>query len=399
MENHWRKDAWCELLYARALGPLCVCILCVLLCAGLWPFRAPKNNVEWLQGENGLRFGRHGIVASANGFGAASGRGACSLEIWLEPGRMDGSGTILSFDSSPYPSYAFALRQFDDGLAIQRGTVDAQGTIVRGWLKIDHVFEEGKRVVLTVTGGQEKTAGFITPGGVTPGSITSVYVNGARVKVSPEFGLVSGDWTGRLILGNSPINDSWMGQIGGLAVYDFELTPAQVAAHFERWTQQQAPAASGEKAPLAWYRFDEGKGGVVHDRTGSGHDLTIAARYFALHPAFLHPVWDQFRSRWDGGMSWSYWSDVLVNVAGFVPLGFFFTAYFSRAHTVSRPRILVVVLGLAISLLIEIWQHFLPTRDSSMADVITNTLGTVAGAALYRPVLRRTAGPSLRLIS
>jgi len=382
MGNDWREGGWREKLYARTLGPLCVCILCVILSAGLWPLRAPKNHVEWLKRENGLRIGRHGIVASANAFRASSERGACSLEIWLKPGRPgrmtgSGSGTILAFDSSPDPKFAFALRQFDDGLAIQRGALDARGSMVRPWLKVEHVFEEGKRVVLTVTGGRDGTTG----------NVTTVYANGAPVKVSPEFGLVSGDLTGRLVLGNSPIKDSWTGQIAGLAVYDFELTPAQVAAHYERWTQGQTPAADGEKTPLALYRFDEGRGDVVHDRMRSGHDLAIAERYFALHPAFLRPVWDQFRSRWDGGMSWSYWGDVLVNVAGFVPLGFIFTAYFLRVHPVSHPRVLVAVLGLAISLLIEIWQHFLPTRDSSMADVITNTLGTVAGAALCRPVL------------
>ncbi len=377
-EQDLRKDDRREKLYARILGPLCFCILCVLLSVGLWPFRAPKNNAGWLKEENGLRFGRYGIVTSATPFRSASKDGACSLEIWLKPGSMtgSGSGTILAFDSYSDPKFAFALRQFDDGLAIQRGTLDAQGTMVRPWLKMDHVFEEGKRVVLTVTGSQDETTG----------NVTTVYVNGARVKVSPEFGLVSGDLTGRLVLGNSPIKDSWTGQIAGLAVYDFELTPAQVAAHFERWTHQQSPAANGEKSPLALYLFDEGKGNVVHDRMGSGHDLTIADRYFALHPVFLHPVLDQFRSRWDGGRSWSYWSDVLLNVAGFVPLGFVFMAYFSWVHPVSRPWVLVVILGLTTSLASEIWQHFLPTRDSSMADVITNTIGTVAGVALYRMV-------------
>jgi VanZ family protein len=49
------------------------------------------------------------------------------------------------------------------------------------------------------------------------------------------------------------------------------------------------------------------------------------------------------------------------------------------------PRMVVVVLGLTVSLLIEILQHFLPTRDSSMTDVITNTVGTMAGVGFYRP--------------
>jgi hypothetical protein len=361
-----------ERVYARTLGALCVCILCVILTAGLWPFCAPKNDVEWLTRENGLRFGRHGIAASASAFRATSGDGACSLEIGLEPGRLDHSGTILAFDSSPDPKFAFALRQFGESLAIQRVSVDAQGTMVRPWLKMDRVFEKGKRVVLTITGGEEKT---------------SVYVNGTPAKVSSEFGLVNGDLTGQLVLGNSTIKDSWPGQITGLAVYDFELTPSQVETHFKRWTQGQGPVINEEKTPVALYLFDERKGSVVHDRMGSAHDLVIPARYFVLHPAFLHPAWDQFRSRWDGWMSWSYWSDVCLNVAGFVPLGFFFTAYFSLVRPIPRPRVMVVVLGLTISLAIETLQHLLPTRDSSMTDVITNTLGTMAGAAFYRPVL------------
>ncbi len=370
-------------MYAKSLGTVCILILCAILTAGLWPFRAPKNDVEWLSGESGLRFGRHGIVASANAFRAASGNGACSLEIWLEPARTNRSGTILAFDSSADPKFAFALRQFGDALAIQRARVDTQGTMTRPWLKADRVFVEGKRVALTITSSQEQTA---------------IYVNGKRVKVSSRFGLVNGDLTGQLVLGNSTIRDNWSGQIFGLAVYDFELMPSQVAAHFERWThQQQMFGVKGEKGPSALYLFDEGKGNAVHDHAGSANDLVIPARYFVLHPAFLHSVWDQFRSRWDGWMSWSYWSDVAVNVVGFVPMGFFFLAYFSRVRPVRWPSVLVALVGLSTSLLIEISQHFLPTRDSSMTDVITNTLGTLAGMAFYRPFL--IAKLSNRLIS
>lgn len=363
--GHYPGDS----VYARTLGTLCVCILGVILIAGLWPFRPPLNNVEWLPSENGLRFGDHGIVSSASPFRAVSADGACSFEIWLEPGRMDHSGTILSFDSSPDPNFAFALRQFGDSLAIQRARVDAQGRMVRPWLKTDHVFEKGKRVTLTIVGERQRTA---------------IYVNGVLVKVSSGFGLVNGDLTGRLVLGNSTVKDGWPGQIMGLAVYEFALTPSQVAAHVDNWTRDQAPAFTEEKLPVALYRFDERTGRVVHDQM-SGHDLMIPARYFVLHKAFLHPAWAQFRSRWDGWMTWSYWSDVCLNVMGFIPLGFFFTAYFALVRPLPRTRTVVILLGLSISLVIEVLQYFLPTRDSSMTDVITNTLGTVVGVAFYRP--------------
>lgn len=356
----------------RVLGGLCVCILCVILVAGLWPFSAPKNDADWLKGENGLRFGHDGIAASATAFRTNSPNGDCSLEIWLKPGGTDRSGTILAFDSSLDPKFSFALRQFGGGLAIQRASADASGTIVRPWLSTDRVFENGGPVFLTITGERKKT---------------SVYVNGVPAKVSSGFGLVNGDLTGRLVLGNSTIRDSWPGQIMGLAVYDFALAPSQVEAHAERWTKEQDPVVSGERHPLVLYLFDERKGSVVHDRMGSAKDVVVPARYFVLHPAFLHPAWDQFRSRWDGWMSWSYWTDLCLNIAGFVPLGFFFTAYFSLVRPIPRPRVMVVVLGLASSLAIEMLQHLLPTRDSSMTDVITNTIGTVVGVAFYQSAL------------
>lgn len=354
----------------RTLGALCICVLCVILTAGLWPFRAPTNNVEWLKGVKGLRFGHDGIAASSNAFHASSPDGPCALELWLEPGRKDHSGTILAFDSSPDPRFSFALRQFGDSLAIQRAQVDPQGTMVRPWLKTDHVLGSGKRVVLTITGRQKKTV---------------VYVNGVPARVSPEFGLANGDLTGQLVLGNSTIKDSWAGQIMGLAVYDFSLAPSQVEAHVERWTQGQVPVDGEDKPPIALYLFDESRGSVVHDLMGSEHDLVIPPRYFVLHPPFLHPAWDQFRSMWDGWRRWAYWFDIVLNIAGFIPLGFFFTAYFSLVQPIPRPQITVVALGLAISLAIEILQYFLPTRDSSMTDVITNTIGTMAGVAFYRP--------------
>lgn len=369
-------------VYRKALGPLCVCILGVILTAGLWPFHSPANNVEWLSGDAGLRFGHHGIVISANPFRMSSPDGACSLEILLVPEGTSRSGTILAFDSSPDPKFAFALRQFGDALAVQRSKVDKLGIRVRPWLRADRVFEQGKPVVLTITGSQDKTA---------------VYVNGVRAKVSSEFGLVNSDLTGHLVLGNSTVKDSWSGQVNQLAVYDFELTPSEIATHFVRGTHKPESAVNGKKAPVALYLFEENTGSVVHDRTSSANHLVIPKRYIVLHPPFLHPAWDQFRSRWDGWMSWGYWSDVLLNVAGFVPLGFFFMAYLSFVRPVIRPWVLVFILGLAISLLIEVLQHFLPTRDSSMTDVVTNTLGTVAGVALYRSTLlaRMLNQPSL----
>ena len=76
-------------------------------------------------------------------------------------------------------------------------------------------------------------------------------------------------------------------------------------------------------------------------------------------------------------------ADFLLNVVGFIPLGF---TYFFRQYRVSRKPVWQsaaesVTMGVALSLAAELIQAWLPTRDSSMADLIANTAGALMGAA------------------
>jgi VanZ like family len=69
--------------------------------------------------------------------------------------------------------------------------------------------------------------------------------------------------------------------------------------------------------------------------------------------------------------------DAAVNIVGFIPFGLLVSAYLHRGVTFpSYQAILLTILvsGLT-SLLIECLQAYLPTRTSSLPDVINNILG------------------------
>jgi glycopeptide antibiotics resistance protein len=78
--------------------------------------------------------------------------------------------------------------------------------------------------------------------------------------------------------------------------------------------------------------------------------------------------------------------DVLINFIGFIPLGFLLIATLSRIETVGdRTGLLVAVLiAFSFSLCIEVAQVWIPTRDSSMLDLLLNTFGGGAGVMLFR---------------
>jgi glycopeptide antibiotics resistance protein len=77
--------------------------------------------------------------------------------------------------------------------------------------------------------------------------------------------------------------------------------------------------------------------------------------------------------------------DILTNILGFIPFGFFFSAYLWMKKPRSNFRILLlsIIIAGCISLSIELTQVYLPTRNSQLTDVIMNILGTVVGVVLF----------------
>jgi len=200
----------------------------------------------------------------------------------------------------------FMVRRYRDGLLVThdaRVESDRTRTIK---FDVDHVFRPGRLVLVTISSGPKGT---------------TVYLDGQAVQSFAHFRISRSELAGELVLGTAPATYApWLGEVHGLAIYAEQLTPAEALRHYQQWTD--ASTSSDLDGAVARYTFAEGAGHEVRNQIPSGPDLEIPARFSMPHKAFLRPVTDEFKLDLD------YLNDVLVNIAGFVPLGVIVCAYF-----------------------------------------------------------------------
>jgi len=218
---------------------------------------------------------------------------------------------------------------------------------------------------------------FILSSGATG---LTIYAEGKPVFIRSGFGfsLLSGNrdpaW---LLLGNSPSGESpWRGDLLSLSFYAGALSPEEIAT----------PGID----PLVRYLFSEGSGAVCRGGGDPRYDLFIPPVFRAPVKPVLAPPW-KVRE-----YDLSFWVDVAVNILGLIPFGFTLSGWLRRdgGRKRSPVTVLVVLAGAGISLLIELLQVFLPTRDSSLTDFMNNTLGTYIGAMLFRVWFRKDSRSS-----
>lgn len=363
MYEHKHKDD------KKLLRILCVLVIAGVLVSTLWPFNPfPSNQVSWLPEGNAVRFGRHGVIVSRAPLtvGEPDSGPSCSLELFLSPAEAARSYTILNFYVPDNPGQ-FRVRQWTDGLLVTRNFRDAQDKIKTVKFDVDHAFQPGRLLLLTMTSG----AG---------GSI--VYLNGRKAQVFPRFTISRNDLAGQIVIGTSAVEyQTWPGEIHGLAIYSKELKPEDVLRHYELWTGGGPPDLDGATAR---YAFAERMGSEIHNAVPSGPDLEIPASFEIPYKARLKSPVREFE------MSQKYLVDVVLNIAGFVPVGFVLCAYLALTRPRPKAILYAVLAGGLLSFAIELMQAYIPRRVSGVTDIITNTLGAALGAWLARPNLTQT---------
>jgi VanZ family protein len=384
--------AWQKLdqMHSRTLGIICIVIVLITLVAGLWPFNFfLGNKVEWLMDRNGVHFYGQGMIISTEALNDFQNPSfpdrSITLEFWLRPLSVTRNlPHILTLYDGKAPDIAL-VGQWKTHLII-RSRTDNPSAHKRGKpyqeIGLSNALLKNRDVFITITSGSD-------------GSV--IYINGRLAQAYPRHRLLAETTPGdvRMIIGNGPTGKSyWNGNLMGLAVYNGALSADQVFSSYKIWTGHAAPPNSTGEGCLGMYFFQEKAGTVVHNACGPGFALAMPTTFKPLQRIVLSPPWQDFR--WD----WSFVSDVAVNIAGFIPLGFFFSVFLWRSTQRGKYFVYTTTLlmGFGLSLAIELTQVYLPTRYSQLADLVCNVAGTILGLVIFCIFHRVNSENGLRII-
>jgi hypothetical protein len=338
-------------------------VLGIFVCT-LWPFDfLPPNRVSWRAQSNGLRLAGRGVLLTEtplvpSNFQAVDSR--CSLEVWIKPARVNSVFTILDV-FRPDNHTRFRLQQYYNGLIVSHNVTAPSGVPVRIKIDVNDALERGKATLVTLTFGKSNTA---------------VFLDGKHVQTFPGFHVSLRDFAGRLAVGNSAFHlETWPGEIYGVALYSHELSADEVLSSFKNWTSAN-PSSGDPLGAIAKYTFSERSGDTIHNQGLNGVDLTIPKRFRVPEHSYMTLPWREFDA------TWSYFWDVVRNVVGFMPLGFFLCAWLYLRGRNQHPILTVILFGAVLSFSVELLQAYIPQRESGITDIITNTSGTALGAWL-----------------
>jgi len=238
-------------------------------------------------------------------------------------------------------------------------------------IAVNQVFQSPKEILLSITTSEEGT---------------NAYIDGRLIKGKKDLKLEipQGGETSRLILGNSVYgNNFWRGDIFGLAFYGYELTSEQVELHFEKWSKEWNFSFANQYKPSLLYLFDEKNGEMAIDHANGNHELKIPTRMHILEKRILIRPWIDLK------LNKSFIQDFVINLVGFIPLGFILSATFIELGGILKKRVIVITVALcfAISLIIEVAQGWIPSRSSQILDLMLNTSGALIGTMAYRAIV------------
>lgn len=370
----------------RTLGEIVAlgALVAALLYFGLEPFDVRRpNEVRWSATQPSLVFEGNGMAYSRKELRIGpTAEGGLSIEAWVFPSPHPKArkSTILALDDGS--GMPIEITTEGRSLSLRYPLEDEDG--VRSYaLSLAPTLERGREGYLAVASG---------PGG------TRLYIDGvAPLQLRSPFALLQPDqeYRARLVLGSSLRGKrGWTGEFRGVALYERTLGEAEVGEHAERVRANGPRSLLGEAGLRALYVFDEGSGPRVRNLVEDSAGLDLPEWIWAMRWDVLSapPALSALRSP-------TFRVDVARNVLGFVPLGLLLTSLLRRrlrGAALARFGVACGV-GALLSLGIELGQTMLPSRYSSVLDLLLNVMGTALGSGVWLLVERLQSGYGIGL--
>jgi hypothetical protein len=202
------------------------------------------------------------------------------------------------------------------------------------------------------------------------GATVRCYVDGVKKaeRRTGPMALTQWDSTYPVVFGTDPAGQQqWEGVIHTAAIFDRAFKAADL---------RHPDLIFKKYSSIIHYAFGRRTLGSIPSGGGDPDSVFIPALYTPYNRSTL---FDSIRLL---GRQRLYVRDIVANIFLFLPIGVFSALAFRRsAHGLVFYAALSVCLGLMLSMSIEYLQIFLPSRYSSMLDVLSNTIGTAIGAA------------------
>jgi hypothetical protein len=360
----------------RVLSVLFGLVVAVIFYAGLDPAGHPfRNGATWSKDGPGLDFDGAGFAYTDPFVEQATAErfqeNGFTLELVLEiPSPIESRFKFLANLHNGNDASQLLLGQWRNWLILMNGDdYDHRRRLPRITVDISNNF--GSPILVTCTSGIDGTR---------------IYIDGVlRSKKNVHLTIPGGRSSGQLILGNSVSGENpWLGWLGGVSLYSWVQGPGNVRDNTLHRQDLFALSPLRPDGCELWVPLVEGPAETARDRSGWGRDVAVRSDVTYLTRRLYDPILGQ--DRFDAG----FWRDFRINLLGFIPFGFLLMGLLtgSRKRGTIASVVIVTVAGFLLSAGIEYVQSWFPARNSSMLDLLLNTLGAELGAWLWAIVVR-----------
>lgn len=326
--------------------------LLLLGIACLWPYNFFQENRVSVR-DGAIRFSNPGTAFTGSPVSLPQGGGAFSLLLRYTCRRPTENAWITHWGES-MGRYTILVGQFSNQILVDLSTGPD--------LRRSRVFVQG----------QVRPDTAVWLGVVYDGALLEVYCDGSRKGAAVVHAVAEGHTTAAypLVLGSHANGKfPWNGEMDAFALFGRALTP-------EELSRPEALLREGD--PLLRFDFAAAAGGIVPDGGSAATPtaLIIPARF---RPAALSPLVPP-QNYWQRG---PLYRDILANVVLFLPFGVLLAALLHGRYRPWTITVMVLLISCAVSAAIELLQAILPTRWSSLTDLLTNTVGGGLGALAF----------------